>query len=76
MISKTYLPPQTGDALMVEIVEIADAPEFTEAREVYNTTNLALIEALGGRAFEALTEGDTSPAAVREFIRREAPYRR
>ena len=75
MIGKTYVLPKTGDGLMVEIVEIPGYPEFTEAREVYNTTNLALIEALGGRVFEALTEGDTRPAVIREFMRREAPYR-
>jgi hypothetical protein len=75
MISKTYVLPQMGDSLMVEIVEIVDAPEFTEAREVYNTTNLALIEELGGRVFEALTEGDSNRAVVRLFVRREAPYK-
>lgn len=75
MISKTYVLPQMGDALMVEIVEIQDAPEFTDAREVHNTTNLALIEELGGRVFEALTDGDANPAVVRQFMRREAPYK-
>jgi hypothetical protein len=72
MISKTYRPPATGDVLMVEIVEIKDAPEFTEARGIYNTTNLALTAELGGRVVQGLT---TSDAAVRVFMRREAPYR-
>jgi hypothetical protein len=74
MIHKTYRTPATGDALMVEIVEIADGPEFTDAHAVYNTTNLALIEELGSRVFEALTEGEANRAVVRQFISREAPY--
>jgi hypothetical protein len=71
-IHKTYRLPATGDALMVEIVEIAGAPEYTDASGVYNTTNLALYAELGNRAAKALKD---TPAAVRVFMRREAPYR-
>lgn len=72
-IHKAYAPDTEGDGLMLETVSIAGAPEYDETHRVYNTTNLAQIHELGTRANEHF-QGSDSPAFVRMFMRREAPY--